>query len=119
MIRIDKIIMKKLLIAVLLIGICFSFCACSSGNNVEEVETIEDKVIDEAENYISAVAVLRYGANYYQMSSTAYEFKENVFKVNGTIKVRENGNIVYSDTYEVEVEYDPDMDECEVVSVDY
>ncbi|MBQ1187414.1 MAG: hypothetical protein IIX54_07005 [Clostridia bacterium] len=106
--------MKNLFAIILLTICCLSLCAC--GGSVDNIETVEDKVMEAVQAQINARTVWRYGGLPHA-SQFIDEIGENKFKVTGEISVRDKNGDTYEGGYDAVVEYDPATDEC-VVDID-
>ncbi|MBO4949658.1 MAG: hypothetical protein J6E38_01420 [Clostridia bacterium] len=110
--------MKKVLAIIFACALVFMCCACSSGNEATNDNSVEDMVERAARSRVQAEVMINYSSHAPTVTSLINNSNGDTYYVSGKVTVRDKYGDPYSGTYDAVVKYDSASNKCEVTSLD-
>lgn len=107
--------MKKVISVLLIVVLCVSFAACSSGGDDTEVKSPQERIRNVVYNRILVNVLAKYDTQG-SPNVTYYldPISDNTFEVSGRVTVRDKYGDSYSAKYDCVAEYKPDTDDVAI-----
>lgn len=108
--------MKRILVLLLAVLMCVGLCACDESSGYQDEELSPEEAVEKAvRNQITAKIILSYETEGVPtITSYVNEAGENVYEVTGKVTVKDKYGDFYTGKYDAEVEYDPEIGNCDV-----